>query len=104
MTTELSVKLHPDRFSNMSGKMAGILGFVLGESWSKPKIAELHVTADGFLLARDSHDVGCNSFIGSISDWDANLSRLFSVAEVTPEEEKDFSDMWSAKVKDWRMV
>jgi len=34
----LGEKLHPDRFSAMSGKMAAIVGYVLGESWTQPRL------------------------------------------------------------------
>jgi hypothetical protein len=33
----LAAKLHPDRFSAMSGKMAAIVGYILGESWTDPE-------------------------------------------------------------------
>lgn len=46
----LARKLHPDRFSAMSGKMAAIVAFILGESWTEPEIAALAVTSDGFVL------------------------------------------------------
>ena len=46
----LAEKLHPDRFSAMSGKMAAIIGYILGESWTEPEIAALSVTSDGFVL------------------------------------------------------
>jgi hypothetical protein len=37
----LSDRLHPKRFPGMSGRMAAVVGFILGERWSKPRIAEL---------------------------------------------------------------
>ena len=48
----LADKLHPNRFPGMSGRMAAIVGYILGEEWSRPRIAELVVTSDGWLLAR----------------------------------------------------
>jgi hypothetical protein len=45
----LASKLHPDRFSAMSGKMAAIVGYILGESWTEPEIVALSVTSDGFV-------------------------------------------------------
>lgn len=100
--TPLSEKLHPSGFTSMSGKMSAILGFVLGETWSKPEIVELDITSDGCLLARESGDIGHNSFIGALADWKDNLSRLFTVAEITPEEQHEFDLLWRGKVKDWR--
>jgi len=48
----------------MSGRMAAIVGYILGERWTDPPIAELTVTSDGYLLARLVGDVGANEFIG----------------------------------------
>lgn len=97
----LANKLNPNGFTAMSGKMAAILGYVLGETWSEPEIRELHVTVDGFLLARRNGDVGCNDFIGGLGDWNTNLQRLFEVAEVTTEEQQEFRGLWQHKVTDW---
>jgi hypothetical protein len=48
-TVTIADKLHPDRFSAMSGKMAAIVAYILGESWTEPEIAALSVTSDGFV-------------------------------------------------------
>ena len=42
----LTESLHPRRFAGMSGKMVAIVGYILGEKWSKPNIAEMVVTSD----------------------------------------------------------
>lgn len=47
MKEELAAKLRPDRFSEMSGKMTAIVGYILDEPFSEPAISELVVTADG---------------------------------------------------------
>jgi len=99
----LTEKLHPSRFTAMSGKMSAILSFVLNQSWTDPGIQELHVTSDGCLMARVDGDIGCNDFIGAVSDWDSNLQRLFEVAELTPEERQEFAGLWQTRVKDWRV-
>jgi len=72
-TVTLADKLRPDRFSAMSGKMAAIVGFILGESWTTPEIAALSVTSDGFVLT----DAG---FFGEASDLDRNLLNLLVAA------------------------
>ncbi len=100
----LTEKLHPTRFTAMSGKMSAILSYVLSQSWTDPGIQELHITSDGFLMARTDGDIGCNDFIGALADWDANLVRLFEVAEVTPEEQQEFAGLWRQRVRDWRAV
>jgi len=65
----LAAKLHPDRFSAMSGKMAAIVGYIVGESWTEPEIAALSVTSDGFVLT-DAE------FFGEAADLDRNLLNL----------------------------
>ena len=44
MAANLIEKLHPARFSDMSALMAAIVGYVLGESFTEPSIAELTVS------------------------------------------------------------
>jgi hypothetical protein len=93
----LAIKLHPDRFSAMSGKMAAIVGYILGESWTEPEIAALSVTSDGFVLT-DAE------FFGEAADLDRNLLNLLVAAEVTPEERADFERLYRERVDDWRPV
>lgn len=62
-------QLHPDRFSAMSGKMAAIVGYIVGEAWTEPEIAALSVTSDGFVLT-DAE------FFGEAADLDRNLLNL----------------------------
>ena len=49
--SDLAAKLRPDRFSEMSDVMAGIVGYIVGEDFTEPSITDLLVTADGFVLA-----------------------------------------------------
>jgi hypothetical protein len=93
----LASKLEPGRFSAMSGKMAAIVGFILGESWTEPEIAALSVTSDGFVLT-DAE------FFGEAADLDRNLLNLLVAAEVTPEERADFERLYRERVDDWRPV
>lgn len=97
----LTDKLNPNGFTAMSGKMAAILGYVLGESWSEPEIQHLCITSDGFLLAQRNGDVGCNDFIGAMSNFVENIHRLFDVAELTSDEKRVFWMRWREHVKDW---
>jgi hypothetical protein len=39
-------KLRPDRFTEMSGKMAAIVGYILDEQFSDPAISGLVVTSE----------------------------------------------------------
>jgi hypothetical protein len=83
MTVTLAGQLHPDRFSAMSDKMAAIVGFILGDSWTEPEIAALSVTSDGFVLTDAD-------FFGEAADLDRDLLNLLVAAEVTPEERAAF--------------
>jgi hypothetical protein len=79
MTDALHNKLDPARFPNMSEQMTAIVGFVLGEVFTEPSIAELSLTADGGVLAvpmTADGERGQASFIGAAADLQANLARL----------------------------
>jgi hypothetical protein len=93
----LTEKLHPERFSAMSGKMAAIVAYILGESWTEPEIAALSVTSDGFVLT-DAE------FFGEAADLDRNLLNLLVAAEVTPEERAEFERLYRERVDDWRPI
>ena len=79
-------KLNPARFSNMSSKMAAIVGFFIGEEFTEPHFVEMVVTSDGYALARLQGDIGCNEFLGAFSDLKRNMDNLIEVAELTEEE------------------
>jgi hypothetical protein len=42
----LARKLHPSRFTAMSGKMAAIVAHIIGQRWTNPAIVELVATSD----------------------------------------------------------
>jgi len=81
-------KLHPTRFSAMSGMMAAFVACVLDQEWTSPRLAELVVTSDGFVMGRREGDIGHNEFLGSKADFDQNWSRLLDAADLTNEERK----------------
>jgi hypothetical protein len=83
----VATKLYPGNFSAMSGKMAAIVGYIIGEEYvHAPAIAEITITSDGFALARNEGDCGCNEFLGSAAQVEDNMDRLVEVAELTKEE------------------
>jgi hypothetical protein len=82
----LAEKLHPARFTSMSGKMAAIVAYVMGCQWTAPAIAELVVTSDGHVLARHEGDCGHNDYLGTAADLKANWRRLLDAAGLTPVE------------------
>jgi hypothetical protein len=87
---QLIAKLHPDQFSEMSGKMAAVVAYILEERWTEPAIAELVVTADGLVLAHREDDPSAPEIIGQESDLDRNLMSLIEAAGLTQEEVADF--------------
>jgi hypothetical protein len=93
----LASKLHPDRFSAMSGRMAAIVAYILGESWTEPEIAALSVTSDGFVLT-DAE------FFGEAADLDRNLLNLLVASQVTPDERAEFERLYRERVDDWRPI
>ena len=97
----LARKLHPRNFTAMSGKMAAIVGYVLGEEFTSPQVAELAVTSDGFVLARRSGDIGCNDWIGEVGDLERNVRNLLEAAELTSDERAEWQRLYTASVTDW---
>ena len=99
----LAEKLHPSRYTEMSGKMAAIVACILREKWTEPAMAELCITSDGGLLARMEGDIGFNDFLGSVYDLERNVSNLLEVAELTKEERAEWDGLY-AGITDWRRV
>jgi len=93
----LAEKLRPDRFSEMSGKMAAIVGYILGESWTEPEIVALSVTSDGFVTTE-------SEFMGEAADLDRNILNLLVAAELSAEERAEFERRYRDRVDDWRPV
>src|SRR5438105_1332629 len=81
----LRKKLHPSRFPGMSPFMAAIIGYVLGESFADPDIAELTVSEnENLVYIRKAGAVGFDG-MESLEDLRRNWNRLLDVAGLTPE-------------------
>mgnify|MGYP001567949505 CR=1 FL=1 len=104
MNTLLVEKLHPKRFPGMSGRMAAIVGFILGQDWSVPRIVEVAITSDGYVLAREKGDVGLNVFIGSTADLEKNWRNLLESACLLPDEKAEISRLYRARIQDHRSL
>jgi hypothetical protein len=77
---ELAKKLRPARFPGMSPSMAAVVGYVLGESFTKPEIAEINVSeAENLVYIRQAGAVGFDG-IQSLEDLRGNWNRLMDVA------------------------
>lgn len=55
----LAKNLHPSRFTEMSPLMAAIVAYVLGESWTDPRIEEITVSeTENFVYIRKAGAAG----------------------------------------------
>jgi hypothetical protein len=70
---EIVRKLHPASFLNISGKMVAILGALLKQHWTNPRLVEICATSDGMVVGRTEDDYGMNEFFGRKEDLDRNL-------------------------------
>jgi hypothetical protein len=98
----LAEKLHPKRYPGMSGRMAAIVGYILGEEWSNPLIAELVITSDAWLLARDEGQVTFDTIVGTAADLERNWLALLDVAGLTSEERAEVERLYGKAVRDYR--
>ena|SRR5438132_882753 len=80
-------KLHPDVMKT-GPKFTAILGALLGQDWTTPRLVELAVTSDDCLLGRVENDSGCNQFLGSVEDLLNNLLGISEAAGLTPAERR----------------
>lgn len=97
-------KLWPTRFPSMSDKMVAIVGFLLGEIWTEPKIVDLEVVG-GMVMVMHEDDVGYNHFIGGEENLCRNLENLYAAAELSRTEARWMrkslmgrTGIWSAAV------
>src|SRR4051812_8615970 len=68
------------------GMFTAILGCLLGEDWSTPKIEELHITPDRCLLARVEGEVTFKAFLGAEADLIRNVHGIAEVAGLDGDE------------------
>lgn len=99
MIESIRTKLNPERFPNMSGTMAAIVGYFLDESYTEPEIVEMCVTIDNCVLARVVGDCGCNQFIGAYLDLERNWTNLLYAGNLTPEEKIYCSKLMDTKLR-----
>jgi hypothetical protein len=95
----LTEKLNPSRFPGMSPMMAAIVGYVLGESFTNPEIAELTVSEnENLVYIRKAGAVGFDG-LQSLEDLRNNWNRLIDVAGLTPEERSEAVRLFNSKVE-----
>src|SRR5947209_20026333 len=69
-----------------SGMFTAILGCLLGEDWSTPKIEELRITPDRCLLARVEGEATFKAFLGAEADLIRNVHGIAEVAGLDGDE------------------
>ena len=95
----LAAKLRPSRFPGMSPFMAAIIGYVLGESFTDPQIAEIKVSEnENLVYIRQGGAVGFDG-IQSLDDLRENWNRLMDAAGLTPEERARAVELFRKKVE-----
>jgi hypothetical protein len=98
---ELKERLHPKRFTEMSSKMAFIVGAILAEDWASGPHGEkspgthFHITSDGYVISG-------NMFIGSVEEFENNLERLEQAAKLNEEQRKMFALLKDSCITDYR--
>ena len=92
-------KLHPSRYPNMSGKMVALLACILDQDWTDPKINQMIVTSDGFLLAQLCGHCGFDDFVGTQSELRSNWNNLLKVAKLSQAESKLAEQLYAEVVK-----
>ena len=96
---ELKRKLNPGRFPGMSPFMAAIVGYVLGESYTKPEIAKVAVSeSEGLVYIRQAGAVGFDG-MQSLDDLRSNWNRLLDAAGLTANERREAVRLFTEKIE-----
>lgn len=79
--------------------MAAVVGYVIGESFTTPEIAEITVSeAEGIVYFRQAGTVGFDG-LQSLHDLRNNWNRLLDVAGLTSEERREAVRLFVEKVE-----
>ena len=83
----------------MSPFMAAVVGYVLGESFTDPAIAEIKISErENLVYIRQAGAVGFDG-LQSLEDLRNNWNHLMDAAGLTPEERKRAVELFRAKVE-----
>lgn len=96
----LAEKLHPSRFTAMSGKMAAIVAYILGERWTNPGISQVILTSDNFILATSENPFNQDVF-GHMDDLNRNWDNLLEAAQLSTEEKEEANSLFLSKIRRW---
>jgi hypothetical protein len=70
----------------VSDHFRAILGCLLGEDWTTPRLVEMVVTPDGHLLGRCNGDGSFKAFLGASADLIRNIHGVAPVADLDGDE------------------
>ena len=70
----------------VSPHFQAILGCLLGEDWTTPRLVEMQITPEGHLLGRSDGQVGYSAFLGASEDLIRNIHGVGPVAELDGDE------------------
>lgn len=74
------------RVVEVSDHFQAILGCLLGENWTTPRLVEMVITPDGHLLGRCEGEATCRAFLGGSADLLRNVHGVAEVAELDGDE------------------
>jgi hypothetical protein len=74
------------RAVQVSDHFQAILGCLLGEDWTTPRLVEMVITPDGALLGRCDGQPGFSTFLGASEDLIKNIHGVAPVAELDGDE------------------
>ena len=74
------------RAVEVSEHFQAILGCLLNEDWTTPRLVEMAVTPDGHLLGRCDGEAACKVFLGASADLIKNIHGVAPVAELDGDE------------------
>src|SRR5437773_8079842 len=74
------------RAVQVSDHFQAILGCLLGEDWTTPRLAEMVITPDGHLLGRCDGEAAFKAFLGASEDLIKNIHGVAPVAALAGDE------------------
>jgi hypothetical protein len=70
----------------VSAHFQAILGCLLGEDWTTPRLLEMVITPDGAILGRCDGQPGFSTFLGAAEDLIRNIHGVAPVADLDGDE------------------
>jgi hypothetical protein len=74
------------RAVKVSDHFQAILGCLLGEDWTTPRLIEMGITPDGHILGRCDGNASFRAFLGASEDLIRNIHGVAPVAELDGDE------------------